>query len=77
MGRKNPKLIVDGYDFKFEKKNGGSTFWSCPTQMRTKCKCRLITRGNVVYVRHTHNHEAKVVDISKMSYKEVMVKRCL
>lgn len=76
MGRKNPKLIVDGYEFQFEKKSGNSTFWTCPTNHKTRCKSRLITKGNVVYLRHLHNHNAKPVDKSKLSYKIVTIKRC-
>lgn len=75
MGRKNPKLIVDGYEFKFEKHKGNGSFWTCPTYQRTKCKSRLITRGSIVFLRHLHNHEPKELDLRTMSYKYVLIKR--
>lgn len=74
-GRKNPKLIIDGFEFKFEKKKGNGTFWNCTFYQKTKCKCRLVTRANLVYLRHSHNHERKYIDIQNMSHKMVSVIR--
>lgn len=77
MGRKYPKLIIDGYEFQYEKKtaNTSTTFWVCGTYHKSKCKGRLITKGNVVYLRHSHNHPARDFDLSTMSSKRVEVIR--
>lgn len=59
IGRKNPKLIVDGFDFSKEKTNGDRTSWACSSYPKTKCRARLLTCGNVVHIINDHNHVPK------------------
>lgn len=75
MGRKNPLLIVDGYEFRCEKKGPKGTFWTCLAGPKSKCKSRIITKENVVFLRSFHNHEAKELDLRNMSSKFVKIMR--
>lgn len=75
MARKHPKLIVDGYDFKFDKNTETATTWSCPFYFKTKCKCKLRTSGNVVSVINSHNHQPKELSLKNMSFKKVKIIR--
>lgn len=51
IGRKYSELVLDGYDHSTEKSYTDSTScWVCPSYFKTKCKARVITKGNMVYV---------------------------
>lgn len=75
IGRKYPKLVLDGFDYSKEKSYGDSTSWVCPSYFKTKCKARLITKGNMVYVRNGHNHTSKDRSLLNMSSKLVTIIR--
>lgn len=75
MGQKNPKLIVDGADFRFERKVNNFTFWVCSFYYRTKCRCRLKTTGNTVIVNNVHNHPIAAISADKMNSKQVNIVR--
>lgn len=73
MGRKNPKLILDGHDFRIEKNYDKSSFWVCTSYSRTKCKARLITKENVVIFCNQHNHEPKHNDTFNLACRNVTI----
>lgn len=57
-GRKYPKLILDGYDFKLHLRNPDCSVWACTQHAKYKCKVRLVTTGQRVTVKsiaHSHN----------------------
>lgn len=75
IGRKNPKLVLNGYDYSKEKCYGESTSWICPFYFKTRCKGRLTTKRNVVYVGNDHNHKPREIPIVNMSSKKVKIVR--
>lgn len=75
MGRKYPKLILDGHDFNKEKTKQYRTLWACSSYSRTKCPARLKTIGNIVYINFNHNHEPKNPVLNQMKSKIVMIVR--
>lgn len=77
MGQKNPKLILEGADFRYERKSGSVTFWVCSFYFRTKCRCRLKTTGNTVYVNNDHNHNAVEIPVDNMRSKNVFIIRSM
>lgn len=56
MGTKNPKIIVDDYNFNVAKKYSTRTWWICSEYSKTKCKARARTMGNMVHITGVHNH---------------------
>lgn len=72
-GRKKPKVIVEGYEFHFERSIGNATFWSCPFYTKTRCKCRLKTMGHTVRLNDDHNHRPKPVDVLGCSSRTVFI----
>ncbi|CAH1126090.1 unnamed protein product [Ceutorhynchus assimilis] len=57
MGRKYPKMIIDGFEFKLYRHTKTSSLWVC-TRERYKCKVRLVTTGKQVHMKSiSHNHE--------------------
>ncbi|XP_023014952.1 uncharacterized protein isoform X13 [Leptinotarsa decemlineata] len=60
VGTKNPKIIVDDYDFNMARKTEVKTMWICAGYFKTKCKARATTSGRMVYVNGTHNHDPKL-----------------
>lgn len=70
MTRKQPPLVIDGYDFKFDKCTDSATIWSCPFLSKTSCKCRLWTSSNIVHFMNTHNHPPKGLSLANMSLKQ-------
>ncbi|KAG5874950.1 hypothetical protein JTB14_018865 [Gonioctena quinquepunctata] len=59
VGTKNPKIIVDDYDFNMARKTDVKTMWICAGYFKTKCKARATTSGRMVYINGTHNHDPK------------------
>lgn len=74
-GRTNPKLVLDGTDFRLQEKHDNSTIWRCSYYYRTKCKCRLRTAGNVVQVTNNHNHESAKINLANLITKNVLIVR--
>lgn len=77
MGRTNPKLIIDNTDFRLHNNMGGTTYWRCSFYFRTKCKCRVKTSGNVVYVINSHNHDSAKLAVGHLKRKCVRIVRVL
>lgn len=77
MGRTNPKLVLDGIDFRLQKKVGNTTVWLCSFYYRTKCKCRLKTTGNIVIVQSNHNHEPAEINLKYLVPRTVVIVRNL
>lgn len=75
VGRTKPKIILDGYDFKFQRNMCESTYWTCTFYEKTKCKSRLKTKANIVFVTGSHNHSPKEVNLTNCSFKDVKIKR--
>ncbi|CAG9764330.1 unnamed protein product [Ceutorhynchus assimilis] len=63
-GVKNPKLIVDDYEYLINRKDHASrkTMWLCSQYHKIKCKSRIITYGKTVKINSSHNHPPKVPD---------------
>lgn len=59
VGTKNPKIVVDDYDFNMARKTPNKTVWICSGYYKTKCKTRATTSGRMVYINGIHNHEPK------------------
>lgn len=64
MGTKNPKIIVDDYDFLIYKKESSQTTWLCTNYFNNRtirCKCKIITSGRkvTIYGQHIHNPKLK------------------
>lgn len=59
VGTKNPKIIIDEYDFNLARKTEQKTMWICSGYFKTKCRARATTSGRMVYVSGVHNHEPK------------------
>ena len=60
---KNPKLILDGNEFVTHVIGKRRTRWRCNAYFRTRCLAALQTKGKVVKVMGTHNHEASLKDV--------------
>ncbi|XP_018573623.1 protein tramtrack, beta isoform isoform X41 [Anoplophora glabripennis] len=76
IGRKsNPKLIVDGHDFNIERKAETKTTWVCSSYFRTKCKARISTSGNAVFVSGQHNHTPRNTVLTNSKSKKVTIVR--
>lgn len=75
MGRTNPKLIIDGIDFRLHNSMGNITHWRCSFYFRTKCKCRVKTSGNIVYLTNTHNHDVPRLTLTHLKGKQVTIVR--
>lgn len=73
IGRKNPKLVLNGFDYNKEKCHGESTAWVCSYYFKTRCKARLTTKGKVVYVSNDHNHRPRDVPLLNMCSKRVTI----
>lgn len=75
VGRTNPKLIIDGTDFRLHNSVGPFTHWRCSFYFRTKCKCRVKTTGNIVYLTNNHNHETSNLRLDHLKGKKVTIVR--
>lgn len=74
-GRKNPKIVVDHYDFYYQKKRDNTTYWYCSSNGSKKCKARVITIGSMVRVIGGHNHLPKEIKKALMEPQEVVIVR--
>ncbi|CAG9832637.1 unnamed protein product [Diabrotica balteata] len=57
MGIKNPKIMLDDYDYRLYRKLEKRTVWLCSqyysTDKETRCKNRIETTGRIAYVSGT------------------------
>ncbi|CAG9856464.1 unnamed protein product [Phyllotreta striolata] len=60
VGNKNPKIIVDNYDFNMATKMPTKTKWLCSGYYKTKCKARATTSGRMVQITGLHNHAPRI-----------------
>lgn len=75
-GKKNPKIVVDDYDFCINKKVGQKTRWRCTQYSKTKCCCFLLTFGNSVVIYRSHNHMPTVLwDYTQLHGQQVILYR--
>lgn len=75
VGRTNPKLIIDGTDFRLHNNLGQVSHWRCSFYFRTKCKCRAKTSGNVVHLTNYHNHETARLELKNLKPRRVTILR--
>lgn len=80
-GRKNPILVLNGYEFNLEHKAIDKSFWACKLKNKDKCKSRIQTHGKTVTVTHLeHNHSPTYDPLKKGStvtrLNDVCVKYC-
>lgn len=61
-GVKNPKIIFEDNEFIMHIRQSGSTRWRCSYCNKTKCKSRLYTTGQSLYIMKSHNHEPNSKD---------------
>ncbi|XP_072393827.1 uncharacterized protein [Diabrotica undecimpunctata] len=63
MGIKNPKIMLDDYDYRLYRKLEKRTVWLCSqyysNDKETRCKNRIETTGRIAYVSGRHNHLPK------------------
>lgn len=55
-GRKNPILILDDYEFKVEARTKEKSYWCCNMKNKYRCKCRLLSWGNTLYIKSSVDH---------------------
>ncbi|XP_072393847.1 uncharacterized protein [Diabrotica undecimpunctata] len=73
--RKNPKIILGGYEYQLHYTENDKTRWRCKYVGKYKCRGCLMTTGKKVYVHHTHSHEAFAIDLSQTTPIEVTIIR--
>ncbi|XP_076252164.1 uncharacterized protein LOC143191191 isoform X38 [Rhynchophorus ferrugineus] len=76
-GLKNPKIVLNCYEFVIHKKYNNKTRWRCNHFPRTKggCKAALFTSGKVVYIYYTHNHHHDNVALEQAVPQQVSFKK--
>lgn len=74
-GTKNPKIIVDGYDFYLEKRKETKTYWFCSSNSSMRCRVRVTTSGSMVQVAGKHNHPPKTTKLTNLRSKSVTILR--
>lgn len=74
-GKRYPKLLLEGHDFKVKHKVLNKTTWICCQYPLTKCRMRLVTTGQDVFLREEHNHPPlpKLKRCEALSYKIVNI----
>lgn len=50
-----------------------STSWICSSYGKTRCKARLITKGNLVQLQQEHNHGPRPAPLGNLSCKVVTI----
>ncbi|XP_072393840.1 uncharacterized protein [Diabrotica undecimpunctata] len=68
---KNPKMILDCYEFILERRVASKSIWCCTYKTKAKCKARCYTYGQVVDIKNgQHNHDYT----QKSSYSHIFSK---
>lgn len=79
MALKNPKIILDGYDYLMYRRMPNKTVWMCSQYYTTfkenKCKTKITTVGREAVVEGRHNHPPKIIQCTGMMSQVVTVKR--
>ncbi|XP_044262652.1 protein tramtrack, beta isoform-like isoform X19 [Tribolium madens] len=78
---KNPKIILDGYDYLIYRKLPHKTVWTCSqyytTLKQNRCKTKVTTIGRQAVVEGRHNHYPKLFKYAGMTSQVVTVKKIL
>ncbi|XP_008198859.1 protein tramtrack, beta isoform isoform X22 [Tribolium castaneum] len=78
---KNPKIILDGYDYLIYRKLPHKTVWACSqyyTALKhNRCKTKVTTIGRQALVEGRHNHYPKLFKYGGMTSQVVTVKKIL
>lgn len=79
MAVKNPKIILDGYDYLIYRKLPHKTVWTCSqyytTFKQNRCKTKVTTIGREALVEGCHNHEPKLIQYTGMMSQVVTVRK--
>ncbi|XP_056644028.1 modifier of mdg4-like isoform X31 [Diorhabda carinulata] len=77
-GNKHPKMIVDSYEFMLERRFTDKSIWCCTHKIKSKCKARCYTYGQVVDVRvgeHSHGPSMNAYSASLFSQTLSIIRR--
>lgn len=81
VATKNPKIILDEYEYLIYRKEVNKTVWMCNRYFKSKenrCKSRLVTTGRIVTVsadQHNHEHSVKPERYKNMLSQAVTIIR--
>lgn len=57
-GKKNPIMIIDGYEFLLHRRRETRSAWTCAGHIKYKCKVRILTTGRLIQIKKVaHSHE--------------------
>lgn len=72
---KNPKLVLDGYDYGINKRKHDRTVWKCISYYKTCCKAGFTTIGRNLSITTTikHNHEPRYTENDLINMKSQLV----
>lgn len=63
MGTKNPKIVLDEFDYRLYRRLEGKTVWRCSQyytlDKNLRCQNKIVTCGRMAYVHENHNHDPK------------------
>lgn len=57
MGRKHPKILLEGHEFEMHCTQKRKTIWYCVFYRKTRCLARATTFGNMLKKENEHNHD--------------------
>lgn len=67
-GKKHPKIIIDGFEYKLHRRGQSSSFWACTQHGKYKCKVRAVTTGHIVKIKDImHSHSRTHCDMGSIS----------
>ncbi|KAF7282374.1 hypothetical protein GWI33_002751 [Rhynchophorus ferrugineus] len=61
-GRKNPIMIIDGYEYRLQVKGAVRSRWCCTQDIKHHCKVRLMATSSLIQIKdcaHTHERTFK------------------
>ncbi|XP_076252145.1 uncharacterized protein LOC143191191 isoform X19 [Rhynchophorus ferrugineus] len=57
-GRKNPIMIIDGYEYRLQMRSVIKSSWCCTQDFKYRCKVRLMATGKQIQIKDcAHTHE--------------------
>lgn len=67
--RGSPKLVIDGFSFKLEKRINGKIYWRCSARDK-RCKARVVTGKGMKITNDEHKHKRDFDrnDLTEMDY---------
>ncbi|XP_072393823.1 uncharacterized protein [Diabrotica undecimpunctata] len=72
--RKNPTLILNGYEYQFHYQEINKTRWRCKYYTKSKCKASLMTTGREVVIhQNVHSHEREELDFTNKKQISVSI----